>query len=278
MRCESIFFRFFRWPVLLGLALVLAGCSGGLREARHAGNTAAAAEPLILVAGASGRVGHHVAARLRDDGRPFRALTRDAGRAIERWGPKFREIDWVEGDVRDAARMNEIMVDIDLVICVIGSRDIEGPNSAEFVDYGGVRNLVDAAVEHGVNQFVLLTAIGVTDKKHPFNRFSKGALEWRFKGENYLRASGLNYTIVRPGGLVDEPAGRQGLAMLQGDNWKPLLRRTLSREDLALVLIAALANPDAYFKTFEIVNDAELPPGAWRGGFAVLLPDSPRSP
>ena len=79
------------------------------------------------------------------------------------------------------------MPGIERVICVIGTREVAGPNSAEFVDYGGVRNLVDAARAAGVRHFVLLTAIGTTDPEHPFNKFTKGALQWRFKGEEHLR-------------------------------------------------------------------------------------------
>lgn len=241
------------------------------------------ADPLagrtILVAGASGRVGHRVVQQLQAQGLQFRALTRDAGSARDRWGTKLPRVDWVSGDVRDAARMREVVSGSDFVICVIGSREISGPNSAEFVDYGGVRNLVDAAGAAGVRRFVLLTAIGVTDREHPFNKATRGALEWRFKGEQYLRASGLDYTIVRPGGLIDTPAGQQGVRLAQGDDWKPVLRATLSRDDLAQVLIEALRVPEARNVTFEIVNDAAVVPEAWREQLRSLRPDpEPVSP
>lgn len=87
-----------------------------------------------------------------------------------------------------------------------------------------------------------------------------------------MRASGLVYTIVRPGGLVNTP-GAAGTKTGPGDDWRPLLRRTLSREDLASVLIAALDNPATRNVTFELVNDSALPVGAWRGRFVTLQPD-----
>ncbi len=235
----------------------------------------AAAEPaeLILIAGASGRAGHFVVEHLREEGASFRALTRSREDALKRLGPAFADIDWVECDVRDPAQVAAAMRGVTQVISVIGANQISGPNSAEFVDYGGVKNLVDAAVAAQVRQFVLLTAIGVTDPAHPFNKATKGALGWRLKGEEYLRASGLSYTIVRPGGLVNTPAGELGLRFEQGDQWRPLLRSTLSRDDLALVLIEALRNPAARRKTFELVNDPAVPPGTWREAFAGLSPD-----
>ena len=192
---------------------------------------------------------------------------------MKRLGPAFADVDWVECDVRDAAQVAAAMRGVTEVISVIGANQITGPNSAEFVDYGGVKNLVDAALAQKVRHFVLLTAIGVTDPDHPFNKATKGALGWRLKGEDYLRASGLSYTIVRPGGLVNDPAGQKGLRIEQGDHWRPLLRSTLSRDDLALVLIESLRNPAARRTTFELVNDPGVAPGAWRDAFSSLQPD-----
>lgn len=254
-------------PATISLVLILAACG------TVGGADSAARDDLILVAGASGRAGHYVIQRLNEQGRDFRSLTRDADRAVEKWGEDFRDMNWSEGDVRDPARMGEIMQGVSHVICVIGANKISGPNSAEFVDYGGVKNLVDAALANDVEHFVLLTAIGVTDKNHPFNKATKGALEWRFKGEQYLRVSGLSYTIARPGGLTNKPAGEQGVLIAQGDKWQKFLRSPLSRDDLALVLITALDEPGARNATFEIVNDASVETGLWRSALSQLQPD-----
>lgn len=249
--------------------LLLAGCAG-------TGSAPPVAPPTILVAGASGRVGIEVAKRLQSENAPVRALTRSRERALERWGEEFATLDWVEADVRDPAQVRAAMPGVERVICVIGTRELEGPNSAEFVDYGGVRNLVDAALAEGVRHFVLLTAIGTTDPEHPFNKLTKGALQWRFKGEEHLRDSGLAYTVVRPGGIVDGEADELGVALLQGDEWKPLLRKTIRRKDLAAVLVEAARNPALRNVTLEIVNDESLSPGAWRASLTALEPDPAR--
>lgn len=255
--------------VLLATVL-LAGCV--------ASSPSPAPRDLVLVAGASGRAGTYVVRRLKAAGVPFRALTRSRAEAEKRLGPDFAGVDWVECDVRDPAAVAAAMTGVRRVISVIGSREMAGDNSAEFVDFGGVRNLVDAAVANRVERFVLLTAIGVTDPEHPFNKATKGALGWRLKGENHLRASGLAYTIVRPAGLVNEPAGQRGLRLEQGDRWRPLLRSTLSRDDLAMVLIASLNEPGARNATFELLNDPAAAPDAWRGQLAALAPDPPAAP
>ena len=100
---------------------------------------------LILVAGGSGRAGTYVLKQLKAQGLRFRAMTRDVAEARSRLGADAEGVDWVAADVRDPAQVEAAMRDVDYVISVIGSRDLTGPNSAEFVDYGGVRNLVDAA-------------------------------------------------------------------------------------------------------------------------------------
>ncbi len=266
-----------RWLLIACLVpLLLSACTA--QSGAIAGGDGSGAVSLqgktILVAGASGRAGRYVVNHLKAEGLRFRAMTRSRPEALQRLGDDYSSVDWVECDVRDPAQVSAAMRGVDLVISVIGANQVTGDNSAEFVDYGGVRNLVDAAIGEGVEQFVLLTAIGVTDPAHPFNKATRGALGWRFKGEEYLRASGLAYTIVRPAGLVNEPAGQKGLRLTQGDVWRPLLRSTLSRDDLALVLIEALRQPAARNTTFELVNDASLPPGAWRESFATLRRDS----
>lgn len=260
--------------VLLALiGWALGGCAGVAVSDSGSANTGVR-EPLILVAGGSGRAGRYVLEHLQAEGLRFRATTRSRDEAVASLGSRFAAVEWIEADLRDPAQAAGAMRNVDQVISVIGANQVSGDNSAEFVDYGAVKNLVDAAVRENVRHFVLLTAIGVTDPDHPFNKVTRGALGWRLRGEDHLRSSGLSYTIVRPGGLVNDPAGQQGLRIEQGDRWQPLLRSTLSRADLAQVLVEALRNPAARNTTFELVNDPELPPGLWRADLAVLRPDS----
>jgi len=255
--------------LVAGLLATLGACGGAPGRAGEDGLRG----KLILVAGGSGRAGAYVLRQLKADGLRFRAMTRDVAEARRRLGAEADGIDWVAADVRDPAQAEAAVRGADYVISVIGSRELSGPNSAQFVDYEGVRNLVDAAARNKVRHFTLLTAIGTTDKASFGNRMFKGALEWRFKGEEHLRASGLSYTVVRPGGLTNEAAGQKGVRLYQGDDWQSRLRQTISREDLAQVLIETLRNPGARNASFEIVNDAAERPGTWVAQMAGLSPD-----
>lgn len=262
-----------RRTLLAALGLAATGCSawpgGDGRDDLQRGR--------VLVAGGSGRAGRYVLRELSAEGIPFRATTRDIAEARRRFGAEGDGIDWVAADLRDPAAARAAVTGCDYLISVIGTRELSGGNSAEFVDYGAVRNLVDAAGAAGMRHLVLLTAIGVTDPASPANKLFKGALQWRLKGEEYLRASGLAYTIVRPGGLTDDPAGVKGVLLAQGDDWRRFRGSTVTRGDLAQVLVECLRNPAADRLTFEIANDAALPPGAWRETLATLRPDVKQS-
>lgn len=256
---------------LLASALVLAGCSspgaGGRAQPDALGDAT------LLVAGGSGRTGRVVLRQLQAERIAFRATTRDEAQARARLGADAEGVTWTAADLRDPAQAARAVEGATHVICVVGSREMSGPNSARYVDYEGVRNLVDAAARAGVRQFVLLTAIGASDKESFANKMFKGALEWRFRGEEHLRASGMAYTIVRPAGLTDEPGGAKGVKLWQGDDWKSHLRKTISRDDLAAVLIESLRNPGARNATFEITQEPGEPPGSWRAQMAALRAD-----
>lgn len=257
-------------------AAVVAACAALLLGGCASSGTAPLEDQLVLVAGGSGRAGVYVLRQLKAQGLKFRAMTRDVAEARRRLGADAEGVDWIAADVRDPAQAAAAVRGAGYVISVIGSRELSGPNSAQFVDYEGVRNLVDAAAASGVRHFTLLTAIGTSDKESFANKLFKGALEWRFKGEEHLRGSGLAYTVVRPAGLTNEPAGQKGVRLYQGDDWKAHARKTISRDDLALVLIETLRNPGARNATFEIANEAGEPPGTWRAQLSALQPDGAR--
>jgi uncharacterized protein YbjT (DUF2867 family) len=231
---------------------------------------------IVLVAGATGRTGRLVLEQLRRDPRfAIRPMARDVAAARRTVGTDYA---WVQGDVTRPATLGPAMAGASLVVVAIGATDRSGPNSPEFVDFGGVRNLTDAARAAGVRHLVLESSMGVGSGGGflgvMLNLLSGDALKWKAKGEDYLRASGMPYTIVRPGGLTDDPGGQAGLALQQGDQGSG----RIARADVAAVMIAALDNPDALRKTFEVISDEDARPGAWRTGFSALQRDRPASP
>lgn len=230
------------------------------------------AAPLVLVAGASGKTGRLVLEQAARAGYRVRAMARDPARpSAEIRGP----YEWVAGDVREPATLRAAMAGVSFVVCTIGATERSGPNSPEFVDYGGVRNLVEVAAAAGVRHFVLVSSVGAGGGGGAFGWLLNtvlmpGILEWKGKGEQFLRTSGLSYTILRPGGLTDGEGGRQGVRFTQGDT---LGGGTITRADVAAVAVYSIASADTAGKTFELASDETSPPDAWRRSLAALRRD-----
>lgn len=231
---------------------------------------------LVMVAGATGRTGQDVVEQLLAGGYRVRGLVRDRAKAEEMFGSR---IEYAVGDVRESGTLPAAMKGADYVICVVGSSPDDPANSPEAVDYGGVRNLTDAAKAAGVKQFVLMSSMGVTQPDEPLNPERRGTRpgvrQWKLKGEDYLRASGVVYTIVRSAGLGSGPGGTQGIIASQGD--KPIAgdprSRMIPRADVAAVEIRALGNSDAYNKTFEVMGDPSARSVDWPNFFKQLQKD-----
>ena len=229
------------------------------------------AETTVLVPGASGKSGRFVMAILAEQGYDARGMTRNVERAA---AASDADYTWVQGDAKNPEDLTAAMDGVDYVICTIGTQEPTGDNSPEFVDYGGVKNLVDAAKAANVKHFVLLSSAGASreDPEDRLNKMFGNVVIWKHRGENYLKASGLDYTIVRPGGLLENlyEQGERGLKFEQGDMGTGIIHRG----DVAEVLVAALQDPAAKGKSFELYSDETAPPDNWRdGGFAGLTPD-----
>ena len=223
---------------------------------------------VILVAGATGQTGSRVVQQLKNLGyNNILAMTRNKERAISKLGS---DIDWVEANVTEPESLQKAFKGVDRVISTIGSSREPG-NGTEAVEYLGLKNMVDAAMDNGVKILVLTSSAGVTDEDNELNRILDNVLIWKLKGEDYLRESGLNYSIVRSGGLKPNiPGGQFGVYFSQNDDSRA---GQISVDDVASVLIEAANNPDAHGKTYETFNYVTRYPAAWPGTFAFLEKD-----
>ena len=222
---------------------------------------------LVLVAGATGRTGRLVVSNLLEQGYPVRALVRDMERGHEILGDG---VEFAEGDVRDIDSLRSAMQGTASLIITIGSSRKDPDNGPEFVDYGGVKNLAQAAADTEVQQVVLMSSAGVTHEDHVLNQMYNNILIWKSRGEDALRDSGVDYTIVRPGGLMDSPGGETTVVFEQGDSSTGMI----SREDVALVCIAALRTPAARNKTFEVFGSENDSPNDWANLYSDLESDN----
>ena len=125
-----------------------------------------------------------------------------------------------------------------------------GPaDKARRPDLEGNRNAIEGARAAGVRRFVLISVIGAGDSRAtapaPSRRFLETVMDLKSQAEDHLRASDLDHTIIRPGGLGDVKA--TGTAVLADD---PRAFSYISRTDLADLVVQALGDPTTIGKTY----------------------------
>ncbi len=248
--------------------LFAASASGQETSARMEPVEPISAAELILVAGATGRTGAEIVRELQVAGYRVRAFVRDMERAREKLGD---DVEYALGDVRDRATIDGALDGVGALISAIGAGRGDPSNGPEFVDYGGVKNLAQAAAAADLRRMVLVSSGGVTQEDHILNKMFDNVLLWKFKGEEALRTSGAAYTIVRPGGLTNAPGAEFEVLFLQGDKESG----AIPRADVARVCVAALDSEDARNKTFEIISGKNPPSADFSESFARLAPDQP---
>lgn len=208
-----------------------------------------------FVAGATGETGRRIVQELVNRNIPVRALVRnkETAKAIL---PPATEL--VVGDVLKPEGLTDAMDDSTFLLCATSARpsfDITGPYQ---VDYLGTKNLVNIAKAKGIEHFVLVSSLCVSQFFHPLNLFWL-ILYWKKQAEDYLQNSGLTYTIVRPGGLKNED-NPDPILMSSADT---LSEGTIPRIKVAQVCVESLFQPAARNKIVEIVTMANVTAKDW---------------
>ncbi len=223
----------------------------------------------VLVVGATGSIGSLVVDEALRQGHRVRALVRSASKA-----PQLpREARTVIGDLTLPDTLSAAVDGIDAIVFTHGS-DGRGKAASESVDYGGVRNVLYALGSREL-RIALMTSIGVTNRNSSYNRTTE-AHDWKRRSERLLRASGLPYTIVRPGWFDYNGQDEHRLVLLQGDKRHSGTPSdgTIARRQLAEVLVRSLSSNAAVRKTFELVSTK----GAAQEDFDALFGDLDADP
>lgn len=198
----------------------------------------------VAIAGGHGKIALILGRLLAERGDTVRGLIRNPDQ---------------EGDLR-AAGIEPLLCDLegdgDVAAAVRGADAVvfaagAGPGSGEArkatMDLGGAVELIEAAKIEGVSRYLMISAMGADDP--PVGGDVFGAyLRAKALADDALRASGLDFTIVRPGGLTDDPG--TGLVQIAEDTG----RGQIPRADVAAVLLACLDAPGTIGKTFDLIS------------------------
>ena len=210
---------------------------------------------MILVTGATGKIGSALVEQLQAQGTPFRALV-SSDASYERL--TAQGIETVQADVQDAD-LTPAFAGIDCLFLLTPSR----PDQADIE-----RRMVDAARQAGVRHVVKQSALGADDPD--VSLFSA-----HLEVEGYIRASGLSYTFLRPNlfmqnlGAVDAPLVKQQHAIFNsaGDGKVSFI----DARDIAAVALAALQDDQHSGQTFELTGPEALSYGDAADKLTALL-------
>jgi uncharacterized protein YbjT (DUF2867 family) len=200
----------------------------------------------VLVAGGHGQVARHLLRMLARDGHRGRGLIRNPAHAadLESLGAEPVLCDLEADDPRPH------MGAADAIVFAAGAGPGSGPERKRTVDYGAAVKLIDAASELGVARYVMVSSMGTEDIEHAAEGM-RPYLQAKRDADEALMASGLDWTIVRPGRLTDTPGtGRIDAARALGR------RGEITREDTALTVLEALQAPNTIRVAFEVLEGA----------------------
>jgi NADH dehydrogenase len=145
---------------------------------------------MILVTGATGFVGGHVVAALRRAGKQVRCLVRDLRTAAK---PELAGCELAEGDMTEPRSLPSAVEGVECVVHLVAIRQGK-PEQFERIMSRGTRDLVVAAQEAGVRRFVLMSALGVTERTKELVPYYHA--KWEM--EQAVEASSIPSVIFRP--------------------------------------------------------------------------------
>jgi uncharacterized protein YbjT (DUF2867 family) len=200
----------------------------------------------VAIAGGHGKVALRLTRLLHERGDEIRSLIRRAEHAgdVRSAGGEPLVCDLESAGVEQVADGLDAS---DAVVFAAGAGPGSGPARKETMDYGGAVKLIAAARSKGIDRYVMVSSMGANPARQGDDAFTAYS---RAKGraDAELEGSGLEYTIVRPGRLTDDPGtGRVRAGEDVG-------RGSISRDDLAAVLLATLLTPSTIGKAFEVVS------------------------
>lgn len=193
----------------------------------------------ILVAGAHGTTGKKIVSILKDSSNyePV-AMVRKKDQVTHFEDQNIKTV-WadLENDVSEATS------NIDRVIFAAGS----GGKNVTGVDQDGAKKLIQASKEKGVKKFVMLSSMGADNPEEATKL--KDYLKAKHNADEFLKGSGINYTIVRPGALTnDNGNGKIEISSKLNKSGE------IARQDVAETLVSSLDDSMAKNKTFEILK------------------------
>jgi uncharacterized protein YbjT (DUF2867 family) len=198
----------------------------------------------IVIAGGHGKIALRLARLLTARGDAVRSLIRNPGHQA---GVRATGAEPVLADMEALDGVAEFVEGADGVVFAAGAGPGSGPERKRAVDLGAALKLLDAARATGVRRYLMVSSIGAGDPGSGPETM-RPYLEAKAEADAALVGSDLDWTIVRPGMLTDDP----GTGMVRIGT--SLQRGSITRDDVAAVLAGCLDEPRSVHRTFELMQ------------------------
>jgi uncharacterized protein YbjT (DUF2867 family) len=198
----------------------------------------------IVIAGGHGKIALRLARLLSAREDTVRSLIRNPGHAA---GVHATGAEPVVADMEELDSLAEFVEGADAVVFAAGAGPGSGPERKRTVDLGGAVKLLDAAQATGARRYLMVSSIGAGDPSSASGPM-RPYIEAKAEADAALSASDLDWTIVRPGMLTDDPG--TGLVWV-GEEER---RAAVTRDDVAAVLAGCLDEPRTVRRTFVLLQ------------------------
>ncbi|PQD97172.1 NAD(P)-dependent oxidoreductase [Pradoshia eiseniae] len=205
----------------------------------------------VLVVGANGQIGQKIVKQIQDsEEHSVVAMVRknEQKEQLEKEG-----IEAVLANLEDSVdNLVKALSGADAVIFTAGSGGSTGADKTLLIDLDGAIKMMEASEQAGVDRFLIISALGA-DKRENWSEEIKSYYVAKYYADKALEKSNLNYTIIRPGALVNEPGTGSVWAGTEFEYGK------IPREDVAKVAVTSLTAEQTYRKAFNLISgDASI--------------------
>jgi uncharacterized protein YbjT (DUF2867 family) len=206
----------------------------------------------VFVVGANGQIGRHLVQLLKESKEhSVRALIRkeEQKEAFEKLG-----IETVVASLEDTVDViAEAAKWCEAIVFTAGSGGKTGPDKTLLIDLDGAVKTIEAAEKLGINRLILVSALQA-HKRENWNEHIKPYYVAKHYADRVLIQSELNYTIIRPGGLLNDP----GTGKISAG--ETVRGTTIPREDVARIILESLDESNTYKRSFDVESgDTPIP-------------------
>jgi uncharacterized protein YbjT (DUF2867 family) len=207
----------------------------------------------IAIAGGHGKIALILGRLLAERGDTVRGLIRNPDQADDL---RAVGIEPVIADLESESDIASAIRGADAVVFAAGAGPGSGDARKKTVDLGGAVKLIEAAKAEGVSRYLIVSSMGAEKAPADGSEGFGAYLQAKFEADEAVHASGLDYTVVRPGGLTDDPG--TGLVTIAEDTG----RGKVPRADVAAVFAACLDTPSTIGQSFDLISGTTPIPDA----------------